>query len=375
MDKVSFPYRSASHLAFLHVVHESGAWAKHGLDVNYDQSISKEDAHELVPTGQVEFVGGNHVSTYGHRARGDSWVYLGQSVNRYNTKLAVHPDSGINSVADLKHKVVGMRGNHPGLNDWLFLKQHGLDVDKDEVVLTRSVEGQVSAEGASQEDAKLKGEKPKRTPLWHWVRDRKVDAAFLAPPTSLFAEDAGLKLIDIEPMPMIWFTTVSSSLGFVQKHPDIVERFLKGLIEGIHFYKTQPDRSIKVLMDRYTREGPMTLAQATYTYQSVASMLEPKLYPSMQAIANVYEEGKRQDKDAEKINPLALWDMHHVRRIDDSGFIDQLYGVNAHKHAHDHDHHHHEDPDEKADKAKKQEEMIAAVKACGHLDGVDCDCE
>ena len=57
----------------------------------------------------------------------------------------------------------------------------------------------------------------------------------------------------------------------------------------------------------------MNLAQATYTYHSVADMLEPKLYPSMAAIANVYEEAKRQDKDAEKINPLALWDLHPIR--------------------------------------------------------------
>ena len=56
-------------------------------------------------------------------------------------------------------------------------------------------------------------------------------------------------------MPMIWFTTISSSLGFVQKHPDIVERFLKGIIEGIHFFKTQPERSIRMLQDRYTPRG------------------------------------------------------------------------------------------------------------------------
>ena len=39
-------------------------------------------------------------------------------------------------------------------------------------------------------------------------------------------------------------------------------------------------------------------------------MLEPKLYPTMTAIANVYEEAMRQDKDARKVNPLALWDLH-----------------------------------------------------------------
>jgi ABC-type nitrate/sulfonate/bicarbonate transport system substrate-binding protein len=368
MDKIAFPYRSASHLALLHVIAESGAWAKYGLDVNYDYQISKGDAHTLVPTGEVEFVGGNHVSTYGKRARGDSWVYLGQTVNRYLTKLTVHPDSGINSLEDLRGKVVATRGNHPGLNDWLYLKQHGLDVDRGDLQLVKSIDGELSAEAASQIDAELKGPKPKRTPLWHWVRDRNVDAALLAPPSSLFAEAAGLKLIEIEPMPMIWFTTISTSLGFLQKHPDIVDRFLKGMIEGIHFYKTQSDRAIKIVQDRYLREGQMSLAQATITYQNIAEMLEPKLYPSMAAIANVYEEAKRQDKDAEKINPLALWDMHPLRRIDDSGFIDRLYGrpdMVAKP----------TDPEEIVERARKQAAMVAEVKACGHLAGVECGCE
>src|SRR5262245_8351006 len=84
MDRVAFPYRSSSHLVLLHVVAESGAWEKHGLDVDYDRHISSGDAHRAVPAGEVEFVGGNHVSTYGHRARGDSWVYLGQTVNQVN---------------------------------------------------------------------------------------------------------------------------------------------------------------------------------------------------------------------------------------------------------------------------------------------------
>ena len=33
MDRISFPYRASSHLVLLHVVAESGAWEKHGLDV------------------------------------------------------------------------------------------------------------------------------------------------------------------------------------------------------------------------------------------------------------------------------------------------------------------------------------------------------
>ena len=43
MDKIAFPYRSSSHLVLLHVIAESGAWEKHGLEVDYDRYISSTD--------------------------------------------------------------------------------------------------------------------------------------------------------------------------------------------------------------------------------------------------------------------------------------------------------------------------------------------
>jgi len=49
----------------------------------------------------------------------------------------------------------------------------------------------------------------------------------------------------------------------------------------------------------------------------------------MRRSANVYEEAKREDVDAGKINPMELWDLHHIRRLDDAGFIDGLYGNSA----------------------------------------------
>ncbi|MBT7897963.1 MAG: hypothetical protein HN565_04195, partial [Rhodospirillales bacterium] len=72
MDHVNFPYRSDSHLALMHVINESGGWERQNLDVDFDKIINREDAHDLVPTGEVEFVSGNHVSTYARRAQGDT---------------------------------------------------------------------------------------------------------------------------------------------------------------------------------------------------------------------------------------------------------------------------------------------------------------
>ena len=108
MDKIKFPYRSDGHLALLHVIHDTGAWAKHNLEVEYDYFIEAKDAHKLVADGEVEFVSGNHLTPYAARLKGDPWVYLGQTLNMNYHRLCVQPSSGINSVADLKGKGVNV---------------------------------------------------------------------------------------------------------------------------------------------------------------------------------------------------------------------------------------------------------------------------
>lgn len=302
MDKVHFPYRAASHLPFLHVIAESGSWEKHGLQVEYDYFISSEDAHKNVANGSVEFVDGNHVSTYAKRAQGDRWVYLAQSVSLLNHRLVVRADSGISKVSDLRGKVVGSRGEHPGLNTWLFIRQNGLE---GECELTR-----IRGNGLEQ---------------WEAVRDGKVDAAFVTPPADLFARRAGLKVIDVEFLPMVWFTTVSSGLPFVEKHPDIVDRFLRGIVEGIAFFKTRRTESIKIIQSKFKADGDLDQETATHIYEDLARILQAKPYATVKAISNVYELAKRHDKAAERVEPMELWDFHYLRRIDDSGFIDKLY--------------------------------------------------
>jgi ABC-type nitrate/sulfonate/bicarbonate transport system substrate-binding protein len=357
MDKIAFPYRSGSHLVLLHVIAESGSWEKHGLQVDYDRKIGSVDSQKAVASGDIEFIGGNHVSTYGLRARGIDWVYLGQTVNQVNHQLVARADSGIHGIADLRGKKIGTRGSHPTLNNWLYLKQKGLDLDRDDYEF---VSQSVFIEGTMDEVETG----PKPPALWKWVLDGTVDAAFMGPPSSLFAQAAGLKVIDVEPLPMIQFTSLSTSLKFVQKYPDIVDRFLKGVIEGIHFFKTRPDETAKIIQKRITRGGGMTLEQAAQTQQNLARILEPKLYPKMQAIANVYEEALRQDKEARNVNPMELWDLHHIRRLDDSGFVDNLYGTRkapAQNHGHDHAH-----ADAKKDAAGK-------VSAAPAIDHTACD--
>jgi ABC-type nitrate/sulfonate/bicarbonate transport system substrate-binding protein len=370
LQKISFPYRAVTHLNLLHVIAESGAWEKYGLDVKYDFQVAKGDAHRLVGSGEVEFVSGNHLSSYAKRTEGDKWVYLGQTLNCVMPKLVVKPDSGIKKLSDLKGKKVGTVGSHPGHNDWLLLRQRGLDVDRDDFEFVKVVKGAVTEELAREINSAAGKKKVRSKPLWTWVRDGDVDAALLLAPAHLFAEAAGLEIIDVEPLPMIWYTTISTSLPFAEKNPDLVERFLKGIIEGIHFFKTRPEESIEIIKRKYDKEGPLNEGQARYIHQELAPLLESKLYPSMLAISNVYQEAIREEARAAKTQPLSLWDMHQIRQIDDSGFIAGLYEGNR---ASDLRKRH--NPDFVEEQEALRGAAVAAMKACGHMVGQDCECE
>ena len=309
MDHINFPYRSSSHLLLHHVIAKSGAWEKHGLDVNYDYFISSADAHADVPTGKVEFVSGNHISTYAHRARGDEWVYLGQATNVANLSLVVRKGSEITQISDLREKTIASgseQDRHPNLNEWLYLKQRGLDVDKDEVAI------------------RAKDDHGNKSTI-EMILDGDADAALMTPPNTQIAAAAGLNVIDVESLPMILNTSISTSLSFVRENPDMVQRFLKGTLEGIAYFMKHPEESCKIIQESYTRKGTLSDAVVKQVYGNLTKTLEPTLYPTLEAIANVYQLGVRQDADAKKINPLALWDLHHLREIDDSGFIKGLY--------------------------------------------------
>ena len=92
-------------MRLLDVVAHSGAWEKYGLNVEYDRFINAEAVHEAVLKGDVEFIGGNHVSPYGHRARSDKWIYTGQTVNVVpGRKLVVRADSPINGSVALRYQ-------------------------------------------------------------------------------------------------------------------------------------------------------------------------------------------------------------------------------------------------------------------------------
>jgi hypothetical protein len=60
-------------------------------------------------------------------------------------------------------------------------------------------------------------------------------------------------------------------------------------------------------------------------YQEWTQSLERKPYPSIEAIANVFQLALSRNPEIASFNPLAMWNTHYIRELDDSGYIDKLY--------------------------------------------------
>ena len=298
MDSVKFPYRSARHLALLHVVNESGAWKKQGLSVEYDSYVDPEEAHQLLKKGKVQFIGGNHITPYIKRATGDDWIYVGQTANYIGQAIVVKKDSKIQKLADLRGKTLGAKGTggpHTWLNAWLTLQKNGLE------------------KAVKIERVFKKGR------VWKGVQAGDYEAAIVGRPDDLAARRDGMRTISLPLLPMIVFTTVSTTGTFVRENGDLIKRFLKGLADGVKYFKANKKKASEILSSTLPKErGGGDKQMIDYYYRDLTETLTETLYPTMDAIYNVYAEACRYNTAAKKVNPLELWDLHHLRQLRDA---------------------------------------------------------
>jgi ABC-type nitrate/sulfonate/bicarbonate transport system substrate-binding protein len=204
MEQIKFPYRSARHLALLNIVAESGGWKKQGLSVEYNFYVDPEEAHQLLKKGKVQFIGGNHITPYIKRATGDDWIYVGQTANYIGQALVVRKESKIRKLEDLRGKTLGAKGTggpHTWLNAWLTLQKSGL-------------EKAVKIERVF-----------KRGRVWKGVQAGDYEAAIVGRPDDLVARRDGMRTIPLPLLPMIVFTTVSTTGAFVRENGPLIKDF------------------------------------------------------------------------------------------------------------------------------------------------------
>lgn len=306
--KLRIIYRSNSHAPLWLVADKSGCWRKNGLDVDTSPQLVREKAVEALKSGHVDLISGNHHNLYVRNAKnGEDFVHLAQATNNWTeNKLVVRLD--IRSVQDLKGKkiVADKLTSHAGMNIWLFLKQEGLDVDRGDIEL-------IEMSGSSED-------------RWKSVVSGEFAGTFVTIPHDTRAAKAGAHVISVRPIPMVRGVTLTTTMSFVKNHQEEIRLLTKGFVDAIHFFRTRKQETLEMLKEHATPILKLQSDEEVETlYDEWAQSLERKPYPALDAISNVFALALRRNPEIAGFNPLALWDTHFVRELDDSGYIDRLY--------------------------------------------------
>jgi ABC-type nitrate/sulfonate/bicarbonate transport system substrate-binding protein len=303
-------YRSHSHLPVWEVMDKAGIWEQVGLKVTFEFCDSSSAAEKALFDGGVDFVSGNHISPYLLVRRGKPIVSLTSPSNSVNDKLVAR--FPIKQISDLRGKRIGdttlvdsIGGyHHPRGNHMLYVMRGGLRLDEVEFVeLTES-------------------NKEFQAMQLEVVKSGKVDAIFVTGNTDKF-EQAGLHVLSLDRLPMINGPTLTSTLTTLQKKAGLAERLVKAQVMGIHFARSRRGETEEILEGLRQRVPEAKNA----SYRSVAKLL-PKPYPDHEGVANAYKLCCLKNPEAEEMSPMALWDLHYLRELDNSGFIDALYASN-----------------------------------------------
>jgi hypothetical protein len=159
------------------------------------------------------------------------------------------------------------------------------------------------------------------------VMDGKYDATFIRAVDQLRARKVGARILELPTMAMIEGVTLTTTTTYVNKHEDEVLSLIRALIDAIHFFKTNKADTLAIIKKHCTELLKMQNDEEwNCFYDTQAASLEPKPYPTLDAIRNVFELALKIDPEIKNFNPLALWDLHYLREIDDSGYINRLYG-------------------------------------------------
>lgn len=306
--KIRIHYRAPSHVPLWKVMEAGSFLEKHGLEMEMGSlEGQRKRAADGLKAGDLDIVSGNHHNLYVRKAlNGDPYVHIAQSNNSWRENFLVC-GKGVNGLQDLKGKKVVMDDfdGHTGLNVWLYLKQHGLEEGRDVELVENGKKGTERAKD---------------------VMEGKYDASFIRAVDRLRALKFGAKIIEVAPMAMIEGVTLTTTTTYVSSHEEECRALIMALIDGTHFFKTNKPDTLKIVKQHCSELLKMRSDEEwDCFYDNQVESLESAPYPSIEAIQNVFALAVKRDPQIKEYNPLALWDLHYVKELDDSGYIRKLY--------------------------------------------------
>ncbi len=286
---------------------EQGFFAKHGIDA---QLILIRGGSTLVASllaGEIQMAFTSGVSVLGAAAQGVDVKMLTSISSRVSWKLIANPQ--IKKPEELHGKRFGVQSivGSTWMYAMLALEQLGLEPKRDNIAFL-----------------------PIGDPvtIGHALEAGRIDAAVLDPTLSQRLAGKGFsQLVDLAKTNATFpGLGIGVTRAYLEPHAVTIEKLVAALTEGLVFVQQPANKTLalKILM-KHLRIGDPSVAE--HGYQDHLLTLNRKPYPSLDGLRNAQRLMAQQNPKIATLKVEDLVDSRFVRKLDESGFIDRLYGV------------------------------------------------
>lgn len=303
-DKVNISHSAVSgSQAILFVTRDAGLFKKHDLDLQIVFVAGAPPNIAALVSGDLDLTIFAGPAAIASNLEGANTVVLMTFINTMEHTFISRPN--IKKPADLKGKKFGIA--RPGATDdygvRVAFKKWGLDADKDITFLSV-------------------GTQPSRFAA---VQTGMVDATLLQPPFTAKARQEGLfELASLGELGLDYIgTSLATTRQTIQKKEGVVRRFVRAVVEGIHFYKTQKEASIQSIskFTKLTDRAALEEAYNTYALKYMARVP----YPSLKGVETILEDLAKTNPKAKGADPRRFVEPRFLKELEDGGVLAQLY--------------------------------------------------
>jgi NitT/TauT family transport system substrate-binding protein len=303
-DRMRIAYSSISGAYVgIWVAHDAGLFAKEGLD---DQMILIPSATQLA---QVTVAGDVDIASLGGGPMmaavlsGADLKVIGNNVNKMI--FSIHTKPEVKSIEELRGKRIGVTrfGSSSDVSARYALRKYNLDPQKDVILLQL---GSMSS-------------------VFGALRSGAIEGALVSPPTQFLSEKIGFKeLVSITDMGFAYPNPAMAVPGdLIRKRPDLLDRFMRAYVRGVHRAITNREFTIKSLA-KYTTVTDPVLLNKTYDFY-VGKVVERAPYINMAGMQNALDDLARTIPAAKTAKLEQFVDMRFLDKLEKSGLLNELY--------------------------------------------------
>jgi NitT/TauT family transport system substrate-binding protein len=287
------------------ITKEAGLFIRHGIEADVILLTGSPRIIQTLIAGDIDYAIGGTSSVLRARMRGADPMILATTQNFSSQQVLLRPDSSLQRLQDLKGKTVGVTQYGSQGDTFLrdALKKTGLKPDADVNILQMGGIPQVgSALLAGKIDAGVTGESGLL--LIHQGRAKALP---------------GGSAIDLK-LPGSG-AALSATQRNISRDREGVMRFLRAYVEGIHYFKTNREGSLRALQ-KYFRGA--TAEQVAFLYDYQRDLTDALPIPTDESIQG--ELDRETDPKARTLKPADFMDLSFLREIEKSGLLVELYG-------------------------------------------------